>query len=287
VYQGIKSRIEKLLDDQVIEQKSLGGSSTGDTYFVRTVSGTQFFVKICENKMMLKAEADGLQEIESSASVRVPKIFALEGQLLILEWIETARPSHPGFWQKFAKALAKLHLKPAKRFGFSENNFCGLSAQKNLPQMENWVEFFLQNRIQFQIDLALQNNLIDYYMLETLEILKERAKAILERTEPEPPVLIHGDLWSGNLLCSKEQEPILIDPAVSYSHREAEFGMMKLFGNFPLLLYEAYEENLPLKSGWQDRVKIYELYHLLNHLNIFGRAYLDSVFQKTSEILAL
>ena len=157
-------------------------------------------------------------------------------------------------------------------FGFTEDNFIGATVQPN-PQNSDWVEFWIEHRIGFQLKLASDNGFA--FALKQLETSFSRGIRRVLQEPSEAPALIHGDLWSGNYLVSAAGHPVVIDPAAYYAHREAEFGMTTLFGGFDQAFYNAYDEAFPLAEGWEDRVEIYRLYHLLNHLNLFGQSYLS------------
>jgi fructosamine-3-kinase len=167
--------------------------------------------------------------------------------------------------------LALLHRQRGTAFGFDRETFCGTTRQSN-SWTARWLDFYRQHRLGDQVARARNADLLDARDRALLDRLIEGLDRWLD--EPaEGPALIHGDLWSGNLLVTSDGRPALVDPAAYFAHREAEFGMMTLFGGFSTRLYDAYDSAWPLTPGWRDRIGLYQLYHLLNHLNLFGRAY--------------
>jgi protein-ribulosamine 3-kinase len=160
-----------------------------------------------------------------------------------------------------------------KQFGSS--NQCNTPVNGPWEQSEDqqgvtWPEFYLQRRLRFQANLATQNG---YEIAQLLDNAEDRIYEALQ-VATEPPGLLHGDLWAGNFIVDEHGEACLIDPAVYYGHREADLAMTKLFGGFDSVFYTAHEEEFPLADGHEDRVAIYQLYHILNHLNLFGGSYL-------------
>jgi len=179
------------------------------------------------------------------------------------------------FFEDFGWSLANLHRYTASHFGFYEDNFIGATPQLNVVKgsaSKTWKQFFWEYRILYQFQLAQKNGYADEKLTNGISQLEDRVEMILSGSE-ESPSLLHGDLWKGNFIVDRNGEPVLIDPAVYYGHREADLAMTKLFGGFPPEFYEAYNENYPLKEGYEYRENIYLLYHVLNHLNLFGHSY--------------
>jgi fructosamine-3-kinase len=233
---------------------------------------------------MFAAEADGLAMIEGCGTVRTPKVLGCgttpEGSFLLLEFIEQGyRPD--GFWDAFAEKLAAMHHSTATSFGLDSDNFIGALPQQNRPH-QTWPEFYLHERLLPQIDTAknmkrLQST--DYQLLESVCL------RLPDLCPAEPPALVHGDLWSGNFLCSAAGEPVLIDPALAYCHREMDLAMSRLFGGFERPFYRRYEEVWPLEPGFEQRLPVYQLYYLLVHVNLFGGAYVGSLREAVRSII--
>jgi len=197
---------------------------------------------------------DGLRAL--GAVVRVPRILDHGPDFLILEQLDLRRT---GDWAALARMLAKLHRTTGPRFGWHRDNWIGRAPQVNTWH-DDWAGFFLECRLRPQAAKA---------GIELPEI------KLLENHQPQPS-LLHGDLWSGNAGFIDEG-PVIFDPAVYYGDRETDLAMTELFGGFPARFYEAYDEAYPLPAGYEKRKHLYNLYHLLNHLNIFGAGYLAQV----------
>jgi fructosamine-3-kinase len=237
----------------------LGGGSINDVERLTSPDGGSVIRKSHRRAPpgFFRAEADGLRALAASGTaLAVPAV--LDGgddddAFLVIEDLGDG-PRAGDFDARLGAGLAALHRATTSRFGFDHDNFCGLTTQRN-EWSDRWVDFYRDRRLGHQLSLAT-------------------GRGLLSPAEPAGgPSLIHGDLWSGNVHTTRDGAPALIDPAVSYSHREAELGMMSLFGGFSPRVFGAYEDAWPLEPGWRDRLPIYELYHLLNHLNLFGAGY--------------
>jgi fructosamine-3-kinase len=188
---------------------------------------------------------------------------------LILEYLD-ATPRAKGFDDLLGSGLAALHRAAAEQFGFAHDNFCGATPQPN-AWTGTWVAFYGAWRIGHQLALAVDAGHLTQPEARRVDRVIMRMGDWID--EPPASSLIHGDLWSGNLHRDRAGRPALIDPAVYYAHREAELGMMTLFGGFSARVFDAYHEAFPLEPGWRDRQPLYQLYHLMNHLNLFGSGY--------------
>ncbi|PKO14634.1 MAG: fructosamine kinase [Chloroflexi bacterium HGW-Chloroflexi-10] len=224
---------------------------------------------------MFAAEAYGLQLLAASRSIRVPQVLA-QGEatpecptFILLEWIE----SRGRFNQAVCgEQLAAMHtVSTAGLFGLDQNNYIGSTPQLNEPLGE-WVAFFVQKRLQPQIHLARQNGRLDINRQRRLERFLKRLPDWLDGVKRQP-VLLHGDLWGGNVMGGPEGEPVLIDPAVYYGDRETDLAFTTMFGGFQADFYAAYQSVYPLEPDFEERFEIYNAYHLLNHLNLFGESY--------------
>ena len=239
--------------------------------------GSRVLVKLSGNTGIgFSHEADGLSAIRDTQTFRTPQVIAIGESpqpYLILEWIETTGVE-AGFWKRFGHQLAAMHGVAAARsqFGFTSDNVIGAKPQIN-TWAKSWAEFFCQRRLGYQFKLARAAGYFSESEAKQFNPFLERVAKLLNAIDVKP-ALIHGDLWSGNFLCDVNQIPVLIDPAVSYSHCEAEFSIMKMFGGFDRQFFDAYHEIRPPVAGWEERVEIYSLYHYLNHLNHFGTSYL-------------
>jgi protein-ribulosamine 3-kinase len=209
------------------------------------------------------AEADGLAALRPH--VRVPKVLDHGETYIRLEFLQLERN---GDWSALGRMLATLHRQTGPRFGWHRDNYIGLSPQQN-GWCDDWAEFWRERRIRPQAERA------------GLEVNLGR---LLEDHKPQPS-LLHGDLWSGNAGFTAEG-PVIFDPAVYYGDREADLAMTELFGGFPRAFYDAYRKEWPVDDGYEKRKHLYNLYHLLNHLNIFGGGYLGQV-KETLRLLGL
>ena len=235
-----------------------------------------------------RCEWNGLTAIERTGTIRVPRLIAsgiVEDEAwLILEWVKRGKKTS-NFFESFGRQLATMHLTTrGHEIGWEQDNYLGASLQRNQAK-QNWPDFFASQRITMQIRMASDQYDLPQSFLSQLEKIASAMGSVLQGSEPETS-LIHGDLWSGNFLSDEEGKPVLIDPAVYRGNREAEFGMLRLFGNCPALFYDSYHESFPLPDGWENRCNVYVLYHLLNHLNLFGPSYLEDCQRMCSTILS-
>lgn len=259
----------------VTEQQPLSGGSISQAWRVKFSDGRVAFVKQHSRAPahFFAAEAQGLACIAAQHCVPTPGVWAFDETHLVLDWIESS-PRQAGFDERLGAQLAALHGNTRDQFGFDEDNFCGLTPQPN-PWTEDGHAFFADARLRYQGHLARDRGLLPGDDMQRLERLCGRLTSLIPT---QPAALIHGDLWSGNVISASQGEPVLIDPAVHFGWAEAELAMTRLFGGFGPDFYHAYAEHSPtLATDWQERVPLYNLYHLLNHLNLFGRGYLGPV----------
>jgi len=229
---------------------------------------------------MFEAEADGLRELKSAKAIRVPEILSCgieNGECFIeLERFTFDRPTAETERQ-FGEQLAALHRHATNRFGWFRDNTIGPTPQVN-TWSDDWVGFFREQRLEFQLNLAVANGYGADVNAPGQKLSAELADLFIGY-EPDAS-LLHGDLWGGNW-GSVSGEPVIFDPAVYYGDRESDIAMTMLFGGFGKAFYEAYEKSWPMAPGHEQRLKLYQLYHVLNHLNLFGRSYLG----RTKELL--
>lgn len=273
---NLKTKIESVLNDKIIKQISVAGGCINNAEVVITEGGNNYFIKSNSNsaKDMFLKEASGLRELEKANAIRVPKVIHIGSNFLILENISQNTKSNT-FWKDFGRAFAKLHRITSGSFGFYEDNYIGSSQQKNIANIvesKNWTEFFFTKRILFQYKLAETNGHVDRQLKDAFLQFESKIELIFKDLIIVPS-LLHGDLWSGNYITDEKGNACLIDPAVYYGHREADLAMTKLFGGFDSMFYSAYNEEYPLEDGYDYRENIYKLYHVLNHLNLFGKGY--------------
>ena len=225
---------------------------------------------------MFKAEAHGLNYLAATGCVRVPRVRAVletkQHQVLVLEVIVENRKS-PNYWSSLGRGLASIHGQSNATFGLESDNYIGSLPQKNSAS-GSLIEFYVDNRFRPQLELASRSGLLVMQDVSNLENLFVRLNEILPERAPS---LLHGDLWSGNIMSDDVGEPVLIDPAVYYGAPEADIAMTRLFGGFHEQFYEAYFAETPMDPGVEERILIYQLYPLLVHVNLFGRSYVSQV----------
>lgn len=267
--------LEQQLGLTIEAAQPLSGGDINAAYRLSTSRGV-FFCKTHSGKRahaMFAAEARGLQLL--SRSVRTPRLLGqgpADGPaFLLLEYIDAQRTdTHHS--DRLGRQLAQLHRQTAPAFGLDHDNFIGRLPQSNQWQ-DNWTDFYRDHRLQPQLRAAHQAGLLNAADLKGAEQLFRR---LPELFPAEPPALLHGDLWSGNYLNASNGEPVLIDPAVYYGHREMDLAMMQLFGGFPEAVFSSYQEVYPLEAGWRERLRWGQLYYLLVHVNLFGGAYISA-----------
>ncbi len=267
--------IENALGETITENRPVSRARTGTVSVLKTVSGRKFILKTAADPRRLSCEAHGLQELQKADAIAVPNVLINTAAFLVTTYIASA-PADNAFWEQFGREFAALHRYTASGFGFYEDNFIGATIQKNIAettaQASSWHTFFMEKHLLFQYRLAEKNGYAGDEFRQAFSRLEKAVPGILEGSE-EPPALLHGDLWSGNFIPGSDGHARLIDPAVYYGHREADLAMTELFGGFPNIFYAAYREAYPLPDGYERRAALYKLYHILNHLNIFGSGY--------------
>lgn len=267
--------IEGFLNEKLTSASSIGGGCIADSKLIQTESGKKYFLKTHSGAIgIFFKEANGLTELSKANSIRIPKVMLAEEDFLLLEYIETGGKKN-NFFENFGIAFAKMHRYTADNFGFSEDNYIGSTPQYNIgsdSEKTDWAEFYFKKRILAQYKFAEQNGYATTELMQGVSKLENKIEDVLSGSK-EAPTLLHGDLWGGNYMCDKNGEPVLIDPAVYYGHREADLAMTKMFGGFTADFYRTYKETNPLPEGWEYREGLYLLYHYMNHLNLFGRSY--------------
>ena len=277
----LQSRIEKKFAEPIKSTVAVSGGCIANSRKLQFSSGREFFLKQSRggSSNSFASEARGLEELRKSGVVRVPEVMDKGPDFLLLEWIEVGKNSTDSSMEELGRQLAELHSFRGDKFGFVEDNYLGDSPQSNLTSTEgkdNWAIFFAGNRLHFQAELAEKKGYATPEIRGLLDVLIEKIPDLLSGTE-EKPSLLHGDLWCGNYLIDVDGRPWLIDPAVYYGHREADLAMTSLFGGFTKTFYSAYESAFPLVPGYPEREPLYQLYHLMNHLNLFGTGYYGQV----------
>ena len=281
---SIEKALSNIYSDNISIEKgvSITGGCINSATLIKTSIGESFFLKYndASPKGMFQAEAFGLNELSKSDGLKVPAVVAYSDDpkdgipFILMEYVISGGKGKE-FYEAFGRGFAKLHQTTKGQYGFSEDNFIGSTPQVN-GWMDSWVSFFREKRLGYQVELAKSKGLWDSKLEKMWNSLSQKLDDIIGNPK-EPASLLHGDLWSGNYIVGPKGEPCLIDPAVYYGSREADLAMTKLFGGFDPHFYNAYKEAYPLEPDYENRFQIYKLYHLINHLNLFGRSYDGSV----------
>lgn len=260
----------------------IGGGSINDTYRIMVQNDHYIFCKVnsaTNFPHLFRQESRGLFLIEQQMIIGTPKVIDIlemnDQQILLLEWIKPGERTL-SFWKKFGSRLAQMHKVTNEFFGLNDNNYMGSVTQNNMPA-NNWIDFFRNQRLQPLVEHCSQHHLLPYEYLKLFDNLYQHLPSIFDADQR--PALVHGDLWSGNFMCSEASEPILIDPAVYFGHPSVDLGMSTLFGGFHPSFYEAYNHYQPLPSNYHEQWQICNLYPLLIHLRLFGSSYLPSILQ--------
>jgi fructosamine-3-kinase len=265
----------------------IAGGSINRCYRWQAAAGAMF-VKVGARtaQAAFAAEADGLRELHEAQVLRVPRVLATgvagAAAFLALEWIERG-PASEDCDRRLGERLAALHAVTAPRFGWWRDNTIGHTHQAN-AWSGDWVEFLRERRLRPQLALAVQHGFAGL-LAGRLERLLEALPALLTGHSPRAS-LLHGDLWGGNWLASAAGEPVLFDPAVYYGDRETDLAMTRLFGGFGPAFYRAYAAAAPLPAGAALREQLYNLYHVLNHANLFGGGYAQQAGALIDRLLA-
>ena len=258
---------------------AVGGGCINQCYQLQ-INNQYYFIKCNKAQLldMFDKEHDGLIALAKYSEINVPRainIGTVEGNsYLLMEFVPSSTPNH-SYWEKLGEGLSNMHQQTAEQFGWKSDNYIGRLPQSNRFH-EDWIEFFIQERLNFQIKLARDAHLLPTEVLVGLERI---CQSLDQHLNDESPSFLHGDLWSGNIMTGPEGEPWLVDPAVYYGNREIEMAFTTLFGGFDEKFYQAYNHSFPLVNGYRDRFDIYNLYPLLVHLNLFESGYLANIKQ--------
>lgn len=268
-------------------ERSVGGGSINSCARFESALGP-LFVKHgdASSLAMFQAEAEGLAELARARAVRVPEVLAVGEQdgiaFLALEWIDL-RSAASSSEKKLGELLATQHRVAREKFGWHRDNTIGSTPQSN-RETADWVEFLREQRFRPQLKLAKSNG-AGADLIDCGERLCDRLGRFFTEYRPAPS-LLHGDLWGGNWGSDSSGQPVLFDPAVYFGDREADLAMTRLFGGFGTSFYSAYQSAWPLDAGASSRVALYNLYHVLNHFNLFGGGYSRQALGMIQRLLA-
>ena len=285
MWDAITEQISRTVGERfnALDYRSVGGGSINQAYCLQD-NDQRYFVKTnrAAKLSMFEAEAIGLNEMAKTQTIRVPKAICWgidqQRSYIVLEWLSLGKGQ--GNWHQLGQDLARLHRHTSHQgFGWHQSNTIGETPQMN-PWCDTWSDFFCQHRLKYQFKLAHRNG----GTFKGENDLLATAAEILS-THQAQPSLVHGDLWGGNAAFEDDNTPVIFDPATYYGDREVDIAMTELFGGFPADFYQGYESEYPLESGYEYRKTLYNLYHILNHFNLFGGSYQSQAQQMINRLI--
>ncbi|WP_174763562.1 fructosamine kinase family protein [Anabaena sp. UHCC 0204] len=286
IWTEIDTHISQITGEKFLSQQhlSISGGCINQGYAVSDGKLT-YFVKLNQatKAEMFAAEMLGLQQMYTTGTIRVPKPLCWgttgNSSYIVLEWLEMTTGNNKS-WQEMGRKLAAMHkITSNQGFGWDMNNTIGSTPQIN-NLSNSWIEFYTQHRLGYQFKLAKRRG--GNFPLE--DKLLTAIPELLANHQVQPS-LVHGDLWGGNAGFTVENEPVIFDPATYFGDREVDIAMTELFGGFPPTFYQGYEEIFPLDTGYENRKILYNLYHVLNHFNLFGGSYGSQANRMIEKIL--
>jgi len=225
---------------------------------------------------IFQQELKGLTLLHKYTPIQIPKTIGAgrikDQNYMLIEWIHGGYPN-ANYWQNLGHGLAELHMATFPRFGLDEDNYIAILPQKNTYH-KKWATFYAEERLEPMLGKAYYDGLVSKDFYKKFQLIYPKLEELIPN---EKPALLHGDLWSGNVIVNAKGDPCLIDPAVYYGHREMDLAFSKLFGGFQGGFYEAYNDIFPLEPDFELRADIHNLYPLLVHLNLFGQSYLPGI----------
>ncbi|MGQ4649145.1 fructosamine kinase family protein [Lyngbya aestuarii] len=274
---------------EINHRRSVGGGCINQSYALIGDTCT-YFVKLSQASQvqMFEAEALGLKQMFATKTILVPKPICLgtaaDSAYIVLEWLELGGSKNTQVSEEMGRQLAAMHRaklpqEAEGKFGWNQNNTIGSTPQINTWN-SNWAEFFTEHRLGYQFQLARRHG--GHFSQQ--DKLLTLAPKLLDH-QPQPS-LVHGDLWGGNAAVTTSGEPVILDPATYVGDREVDLAMTELFGGFPAAFYRGYNEAWPLDEGYQRRKTLYNLYHILNHFNLFGGGYSSQANRMIDQILS-
>ncbi|MBD2501995.1 fructosamine kinase family protein [Anabaena azotica] len=283
----IDAHISRIISEkfQTQQKRSLSGGCINQGYAVSDGTLT-YFVKLNQASQvaMFEAETLGLEQMLATNTIRVPKpiCWGVAGNsgYIVLEWLEMGS-GNSASWEEMGRRLAMMHkATSAQGYGWDMNNTIGSTPQIN-TWTADWIQFYAKHRLGYQFQLARRRGGSFPQQDELLAALPE----ILADHQVQPS-LVHGDLWGGNAGCTVAGEPVIFDPATYFGDREVDIAMTELFGGFPAAFYQGYNQVFPLDAGYEKRKTLYNLYHILNHFNLFGGGYASQANRMIEKLLS-
>lgn len=259
---------------EILHEERVGGGCINDCWRLLLDSGESHFLKVNDHAPVnfFTAESKSLEALAGQNLLRIPTVLLAKENFILMEDLGVGLPNL-NYWKTLGEGLASLHSCKNSNFGFLIDNYCGSTLQRN-PTIQDGFEFFKEHRLMTLSSEAFDQKLIEEGDLKRIELI---ASNLTNWIPIQSPVLIHGDLWSGNVHCDRYGNPCLVDPATYWGWAEADLAMTELFGNFNREFYESYESVSDIEKDWRERSPLYNLYHLLNHLILFGPSYLGNI----------
>jgi protein-ribulosamine 3-kinase len=268
------------------QQMSMAGGSINQAFLLTDGADMQYFVKTNQSgrQAMFEAESKGLQEIVSSQTIKVPEpvCFGDDGaqSYIVMEYLDMVGQADQVI---LGQQLAAMHRVTSEQFGWDIDNTIGDTYQSNTWQ-NNWIDFWREQRLGFQLQLAAENGYGGELQSLGERLLIEMPALFTGRNMV--PSMLHGDLWGGNVAGLKDGTPVIYDPAFYYGDREADLAMTYVFGGFSADFYSSYQDAFPLDDGFAVRKTFYNIYHIINHLNMFGGGYHGQSLNMLEQVLA-
>jgi len=287
-WQSIIRHIEQITEKRfsVKQQQNMSGGSINNASLLIGADGRRYFVKTNQTgkSSMFEAETKGLQALASSQSIRVPESVCFgddkSQSYIVLEYLDLSGRANQ---IALGEQLAAMHRVQSKQFGWELDNTIGATYQPN-HKMDNWLDFWRDQRLGFQLRLAAENGYGGELQSLGERLLSEMSK--LFTGHEVVPSMLHGDLWGGNVAGLSDGTPVIYDPAFYYGDREADIAMTYVFGGFDPDFYASYQNAYPLDDGFVVRKHLYNVYHIINHLNMFGDGYHGQAINMFEHVLA-
>ena len=271
---NLQARIREITGTEAERLAPLGGGCIGDVYRVDLAGGGRLVAKTGAAGSGLALEGYMLERLAALSELPVPEVVHAEDTLLLMSFIETSGHLNGSAQAHAAKLLAALHDVTADAYGFDQGSLSG-GLDKPAPWTESWVEFFREHRLRFTAKAALDSGNLPRELAPRIEKLAGKVDRVL--VEPDRPSLIHGDMWTGNVLCLNGRVAAFVDPSCYYAHAEQELAYSTLFGTFGKPFFRRYHEIRPIQPGFfEERLHLYNLYHLLIHVRLFGGTYVQA-----------
>jgi fructosamine-3-kinase len=269
-------RIAEIVNSEVAQANRLSGGMIGDVFRVSLTDGRVFVAKVAQgNDATLDIEGRMLRYLNEHSDFPVPEVLHSEPSLLVMTYMENQGGITANVQQEAGRVVAALHSVTAAQFGLEFDTLIGPLHQPN-PKTERWIDFFREQRLLYMADVAHKSGQLSTAIRRRIDDFAAKLDSLLD--EPQQPALIHGDMWSGNVLALRNRLAGFVDPAIYYAHPEMELAYTTLFGTFSRPFFDAYQEISPLQPGFFDeRRDIYNLYPLLVHVRLFGGGYAAQV----------